>query len=251
MTPSAPGRVPGSSPTLGAVLDIATDIVVNDGFDVLSLNLIAVRAGVQPDVVAEVLGGHDQLVAQMLNREYGGMFQAIVDNIERDPLGGRLSRMYSYVLSAIYERPLARAVYALDPDGLRRVMRASGGYAYVPRLTVRAEFIDYMKDAGVVRPEVDSAAISAVISAISAGSALTAPYGSIDDITMGMRLLLESAVDTDDPDTSVAKAAFFKYAASLMDNGIEQSDDHGRGHGHGFDEHGHDERDRHDGRSDS
>ncbi len=221
--------------------------MVNDGFDVLSLNMIAVRAGVQPDVVAEVLGGHDQLVAQMLNREYGGMFQAIVDNIERDPLGGRLSRMYSYVLSAIYERPLARAVYALDPDGLRRVMRASGGFAYVPRLTVRAEFIDYMKKAGVVRPEVDSAAISAVISAISAGSALTAPYGSIDDITTGMRLLLESAVDTDDPDTSVAKAAFFKYAATLMDNSDEDHDEHE--HEHGFD-HGHDDR-HHDGRADS
>lgn len=235
MTSAAAGRPAREAPVLDAVLDVASDITVNDGFDALSLNLVAARLCADADDVAGVLGGHDQLVSRMLNREYGAMFHAIVDNIERDPLGGKLSHMYSYVLSAIYERPLARAIYALDRDGLNRVMRATGGMAYVPQLTVRAELLDMMKDVGVVRPEVDSAKISAVISAVAAGTALTAPYGDIAEVIAGLRALLEAAVDTDVTDTSAAKSMFFKYAASLMDNDDHDAD-HDADAGHDADE---------------
>ena len=140
------------------------------------------------------------------------MFHAIVDDIERDPLGGRLSRIYRYVLSAVYERPLARSLYLMDRDGLHRIMRATHGFAYIPQFSIRAEFIDRMKDAGAVRADADSAAVSAVISAVSAGTALLAPNQPLSDVVDGLAQLLESGVDTTDPDTSRGKAEFFAYA---------------------------------------
>lgn len=198
-------------------LDAAVDVFVNDGFDAMSLRRIAARMGAAEQAVTALFESLESLLVAMLNREYTGMFHAIVDDIERDPLGGRLSRIYRYVLSAVYERPLARSLYLMDRDGLHRIMRATHGFAYIPQLSVRAEFIDRMKEAGAVRADADSAAVSAVISAVSAGTALLAPNQPLSDVVDGLALLLEQGVDTADPDTSRGKAEFFAYASSLTD----------------------------------
>lgn len=208
---------PDSPLDIDVALDAAADVFVNDGFDAMSFRRIASRMGADEAQLTDVFESLESLLVAMLNREYTGMFHAIVDDIERDPLGGRLSRIYRYVLSAVYERPLARSLYLMDRDGLHRIMRATHGFAYIPQFSIRAEFIDRMKDAGAVRADTDSAAVSAVISAVSAGTALLAPNQPLSDVVDGLAQLLESGVDTTDPDTSRGKAEFFAYASSLAD----------------------------------
>lgn len=210
-------RDPGPEPALDLddVLDAAADAFVNDGFDAVTLRHIAARLRVDESQVADLFDTVDHLLVRMLNREYSRMFRAIVDDIDRDPLGGRLSRIYRYVLSAVYERPLARALYLMDRDGLNRILRATHGFAYVPQLSIRSEFIDRMKAVGAVRDDVDSHAVSAVISAVSAGSALLAPQQDLNAVVDGLAQLLERAVDSDSTDTSRGKAEFFAYASSL------------------------------------
>jgi len=210
--------VPDLPLDIDEALDAAADVFVNDGFDAMSFRRIAARMDVDEAELADLFESMEGLLVGMLNREYTAMFHAIVDDIERDPLGGRLSRIYRYVLSAVYERPLARALYLMDRDGLHRIMRATHGFAYIPQLSVRADFIDRMKVAGAVRPDADSSAISAVISAVSAGTALLAPDQPLSDVVDGLAQLLEHGVDTDDPDTSRGKAEFFAYASSLTGN---------------------------------
>jgi AcrR family transcriptional regulator len=212
---------PASPLDIDDALDAAVDVFVNDGFDALTFRRIAARAGVEEDELRELFESLESLLVSMLNREYARMFHAIVDDIERDPLGGRLSRIYRYVLSAVYERPLPRALYLMDRDGLHRIMRATHGFAYIPQFSVRADFIDRMKEAGAARRDADSAAVSAVISAVSAGTALLAPDQPLSDVVDGLARLLEAAVDTPDPDTSRGKAVFFDYATSLVDGAPE------------------------------
>jgi hypothetical protein len=103
----------------------------------------------------------------------------------------------------------------MDRDGMQRIMSATHGFAYIPQLGIRADFIDKMKDAGVVRDDVDSEGISAVVSAVSAGTALTAPHVELDNVIGGLTLMLERTADTDVDDTSAGKAAFIEYAMSL------------------------------------
>lgn len=197
------------------VLDAAADAFVNDGFDAVSFRRVAATLNVDPSELDRFFDSLEQLLVSMLNREYTSMFRAIVDDIERDPVGGRLSRIYRYVLSAVYERPLARALYLMDRDGLNRIMRATHGFTYIPQLSIRADFIDRMKDAGVARADVDSEAVSAVISAVSAGTALLAPNQSLNEVIDGLAQLLERSVDTDDLDTSRGKTAFVTFAMGL------------------------------------
>ena len=111
---SAPDPGP---PAVDDVLDAAADAFVNDGFEAMTFRMIAGRMGVDAAHIESLFESVEQLLVRMLNREYTGMFYAIVNDIERDPLGGRLSRIYRYVLSAVYERPLARSLYLMDRDG--------------------------------------------------------------------------------------------------------------------------------------
>ena len=151
----------------------------------------------------------------MLAREYQGMFRVIADSIDRDPLGGLLSRIYRYLLVAVHERPLARFLYLSDSDALSTIMRSAQGIAPLPTLAVDAAFIDRMQEVGMVRRDVDPEWVSAVVTAACAGAAVTAPHRGLDHLIDGLVLLLERGVDTDATDTTAGKLAFVDYALSL------------------------------------
>lgn len=200
---------------VGGVLDVAADILVNDGSERVTIEAVARRTGLAPETIRASFDDSADLVVTVLNREFDRMFRVILDNIERDPRGGLLSRIYRYTFAAVYERPVARALYLMDRDGLNSLMRSSQGYAYIPRLGVRAEFIERMQAIGMVRPEVDAAQISAVVSAVAAGVALMSPHSALDSVSEGLCTLLEEGVDADVDDTAPGKAAFIDYALSL------------------------------------
>jgi len=205
------------------VLEAASAIVLADGFESANLRRIAARAGTTEERVLELFHSPGQLFVALLNREYAGMFRVIVDHMDRDPRGGLLSRIYRHTLGAVHERPLARALYLADPIALNAIMREAYGFEYMPRMGVRAVFIDRMKEVGMVRADVDSAALSTLINAVSAGAALTAPHKELDLLIDGLTTVLERAADTDPVDTSPGKAAFIEYASGLA--GLGRDDD--------------------------
>jgi AcrR family transcriptional regulator len=198
-----------------AVLDAASAIVLNDGFESATLRAIAAQAGITEEQLLELFHSPGQLFVSLLNREYSAMFRVIVDHIDRDPLGGLLSRIYRHTLGAMHERPLARLLYLTDPVALNAILREAHGFDYMPELGVRAEFIDMMKEAGMVRRDVDSPSLSALITAVSAGAALTAPHDKLDHLVGGLATVLERSADTDVIDTAPGKAAFIEYATRL------------------------------------
>ena len=200
---------------LEELLDAASHLVVEDGFDAVSIPRIALQAEVSEDQVLAHFGSLEDLLVAMLNREFTQLWRDILDDIERDPRGGLISHIYRYTLTGVYERPLVRALYLADRDGLNTIMRATHGFAYVPEFGVRAEFIIRMQAAGMVRPEVDAENLSAVLSAVSAGAALTAPNSRLDDVSEGLFHLLSTAVDADVDDTAPGKVTFVEYAMSL------------------------------------
>jgi AcrR family transcriptional regulator len=214
------------------VLDAATEIVLNDGFESANMRAIAAKARITEEELLRLFSSAGQLFVALLNREYAGIFGVIVDHMERDPLGGLLSHIYRHTIGAVHERPLARALYLTDPVALNTIMRAADGFDYMPALGPRAEFIDMMKDAGMVRHDIDSASLSALLSSVVAGASLTAPHQELDRIINGLTVMLERSVDTDARDTSRGKHAFMRYASGL---GVD-----GRGSADG-DEYGEDE----------
>lgn len=199
-----------------AVLDAAADIITNDGYSAVTLASIASRAGIPLDQVSETFPSANDAMVAMLNREFQGMYGNIVENIERDPRGGLLSRMYTYILSSVYERPLAKTLFVIDREALNAIMRNSHSFVYVPNVGIRSELIEGLQAVGMVRSDVDARIVSSVLSACSAGMALTAPHHDLDLIIDGLSTLIARGVDADVDDTAPGKAVFFDWASSLV-----------------------------------
>ncbi|MFC5501057.1 TetR/AcrR family transcriptional regulator [Lysinimonas soli] len=194
------------------VLDTASAIVLDDGFESASMREIAARARITEGELLQLFASPGELFVGLVNREYRGIFRAVIDHIERDPQGGKLSRIYRHTIGAVHERPLARALYLTDPSALNSIMRGAYGFDFMPRLGIGDGFIDRMKKVGMVRHDVDSPSLSAVITTVAAGTALTAPHEELDQLVNGLVMLLERSVDTDAVDTGPGKAAFIEYA---------------------------------------
>jgi AcrR family transcriptional regulator len=123
------------------ILDAAGDLITHDGYSAVTLQSIAARTGLSVAEVAEVFPTANDALVAMLNREFRGMYAIIAQNIDRDPRGGLLSRMYAYILSSIYERPLAKVLFVIDRDALNSIMRHAHSSAYMPTIGVRTELI--------------------------------------------------------------------------------------------------------------
>ena len=197
------------------VLDVASDIVATGGFDTLTMQQIAESVDAPVATLVELFGTLDELLVLMLNREFTGIYRTMVDDIERDPDGGRLSRIYFYTLSAVYERPLARTLYTLDREAMNSIMRSANSFRYMPGVGIRADLIETMQRVGMVRRDVDAGTVSHMLTIFSAGLALTAPHDDLDRIVRGVTDLLARVVDEDVVDTAPGKAAYFEWALGL------------------------------------
>jgi AcrR family transcriptional regulator len=204
-----------TTPTRDDVLDAAAAIIVGDGADALGYARIAQHLDVTFDDVTALYPLFEELLAALLTRETGDLVRIIADNVDRDPRGGLPSRIFGYALGAIYEHPVARALYLADPGGLERIMRAIDGVARVPDLTIHPELLPALQRAGMVRLDVDAEAIAAVVSVLGSGIAMSAPGQQLDAVASGLISMLERGVDADVTDTTPGKLVFARYAATL------------------------------------
>jgi len=197
------------------VLDAAADIIVNDGYDAVTMRTISEKSGYPISELETVYDSSGDVLISMLNREFQRIYSSIVDNVERDPRGGLLSRVYLYILTALYERPLARTLFIIDRSALNSIMRNNSSFRYVPQIGVRGELIEGLQEAGMVRRDVDAFRLSAVISSFTAGLALTAPHDDLDSVVRGLCDLLARGVDENVSDTEPGKQVFYQWATSL------------------------------------
>ncbi len=205
-----------TTPLAEQILEASAEILIGDGFEALGYGTIAQRVGRDRDDIVAVFPVFEDLLAGLLARETSELTRIIVDNVERDPRGGLPSRIFGYALGAVFEHRFARALYLSDPGGLNRIMRAIDGVSIVPDLSVHPQLLAALQEAGMVRPDVDPAAITAVISVLGSGVAMSAPGQQLDDVSAGLMMLLERGVDADVVDTTPGKNVFFRYAESLV-----------------------------------
>ncbi|MGN6326826.1 TetR/AcrR family transcriptional regulator [Pseudolysinimonas sp.] len=195
------------------ILDAASDIVINDGLAAASTRAIAHHAGVDPAEIDEAYTTREHLLMDLLNREFAGIRRIIADNIERDPAGGLLSRIYHYSLGALHERPLARALYLEDGESLTQIMRATHDTEYFPQLGADPRFLADMQEVGMIRPDIRLDELAAFLSAYMAGAAVTASHVDVNATTAALVTLLERGADADVDDTEPGKRALFDLIA--------------------------------------
>lgn len=205
-----------TTPMAPRILDAAAEIVIGDGVDALGYGTLAERLGVSRDTVRAAFPVFEQLIESFLGRMTASLAHVVVDNVGRDPRGGLPSRIYGYAVSAIYEAPLARALYFTDPAGLVRLMRAADGVSTMPDLSIHPTLLPRLQEVGMARPDIDPTAIASVIRAVGSGISMSAPGQDLGNIATGLTLLLERTVDADVVDTMPGKEVLYACAGAIM-----------------------------------
>ena len=203
-----------SSP-LDSVLDATESIFLENGFDGVSLDEVGEKSGVSRSEIAALFPSELDLLVALTNRELLAMYRGIMANIERDPRGGLLSRIYTYSLTHVYERPIARALYMSDKNALSTLMRHRHAMMHVPTSEDRRELIESLQSAGMVRSDCDPGLVSDALTVLVGGLALTAPHERLDVLVESFMGMFGRAYDAEVEDTSPGKQIYFAWASRL------------------------------------
>lgn len=208
---------------LHSVLDAAERDFLDNGFDGVSTKGISEKSGIPQEDVERLYPTKLDMLVAVMNREFLTMYRGIVSDVERDPQGGLLSRMYTYTLTQVYERPVARSLFMIDRTALHSLMRHQHARMYVPSVGVRGELVTDLQRVGMVRPDCDPSVVSEALSVISGGLALTAPHSRLDVIVETLMEMFGRQFDADVDDTSPGKQVFYQWA-SRLDNTATPTD---------------------------
>ncbi|TXK17118.1 TetR/AcrR family transcriptional regulator [Homoserinibacter sp. GY 40078] len=203
-------------PTSDRILDAAAEILISDGVDTLTHGSIASRTGIARAVVEDQHPTLESVFEALLAREMLEAVTSVSDNVERDPRGGLASRIFSYVICGIYERPLLRALHLMAPGGIAQIVSALDGMGSIPELSIHPQLLPALQHAGMVREDVDAEAVVALVRSLGYGVSLTAPWAGLDEVCSALAMLLERGVDADVTDTSPGKEVFRRFAESLV-----------------------------------
>jgi len=78
---------------LDSLVDCTEKLFHGGGHSAVTLDAVAQAAGVPLEALSELYPTHLDILVAMLNREFSAMYQGIITEVERDPLGGLLSRI--------------------------------------------------------------------------------------------------------------------------------------------------------------
>jgi len=200
---------------LDELLTAAENVFLEHGVKETTLDRVSQRCELSLAMIEELYPTAMDLQVAMLNREFTRMYQGIINQMERDPLGGLLSRMYTYILTQVYERPVARTLFMIDRTALHELMTHQYARVYLPSIEIRRELTENLQRAGMIKPDVDPGLVSSCLTVISGGIALTAPHTNLDEIVETLMGMFGREFDADVSDTHPGKALFYDWATSL------------------------------------
>lgn len=206
---------------LDHLLTMTETSFLDHGFHGTTLESVSHRSRFSIERIQDLYSSALDLQVAMLNREFARMYQGIVADVERDPRGGLLSRMYTYMFTQVYERPVARTLYMIDRDALHDLMAHQHAKTYVPSVTIHGELTSKLQEAGMIKHDLDPLIVAASLSVLSGGLALTAPHENLGDIVENLLGMVGRTFDADVTDTGAGKTIFYNWATSL-DSSIRQ-----------------------------
>lgn len=144
------------------ILDAAAELLLRYGYNKLTMGDVADAADLHRGLVYLQFKGKDDLVAALILRELHQYALAWREQLEADPEGGSVGSIGRAMLRALKTLPLASAIIARDEAVFGKYLRKPATLFDQPllRSTGTREFFDAMREAGVIRADVDTGAIA-------------------------------------------------------------------------------------------
>jgi KaiC/GvpD/RAD55 family RecA-like ATPase len=123
--------------------------------------------------------------------------------------------MYTYIVSQIYQRPVARTLFMIDKNALHAITSHQHAIMYIATIESREELIRQLQQVGMVKKEADPALAAKVLSVISGGLAITSPHEELDVVVGAMMQIIKDQFDADVTDTQAGKEVYHEWASRL------------------------------------
>lgn len=196
------------------LLDATVALILRAGVRRTSIDEIARETGISKGAVYLEFSSKAALIDAAVRREFSHYIAQTCSRVEADPEGGRLSGIYRHSIAVLLERPFMRALYADNGRILDGLLR--GPERYRPRILLGSAFLQKLIDAGLLRPGVDPAVTSHLLSVLSVGPLLAEPVlreKTTPSLEATFELLAElvvSGLEPDSPCDPAAGAAAFR-----------------------------------------
>ncbi|GAA1462873.1 TetR/AcrR family transcriptional regulator [Nocardiopsis exhalans] len=195
------------------ILDAAAEAFSAHGTRRTTMEDVALRAGVAKGVLYLRFDSKESLARAVVDREMALALATSRAEVAADPRGGLLSRLFVHSLTALHTRPFLIALYKgeVGPGGRPSDQESQ----YRDRLPISTDFVRRMRDAGMVRADLEPGPLAANLAVWNVGLALTAPHEDPGALILGMGELVARAADADVTDTTPGKECFARLADDL------------------------------------
>jgi TetR/AcrR family acrAB operon transcriptional repressor len=152
------------------ILDAAARLFVEQGFDKTTVEEIARGAGISKGAIYLHFRSKDALFEVLLAREMGRYGERWQERMEADPEGGTLGGLYRNILTSLHASPLMTAIFRQDRRIIGSYLQKPGNLFETREARgMRAEFVESLQAAGVVRRDVDPAVVGHVLDVLGYG----------------------------------------------------------------------------------
>jgi AcrR family transcriptional regulator len=167
-----------------AILDAAAAIIIQHGYNKTTMGDVADAVGLSRGLVYLHFRSKDDLLEALIAREMQRYGQLWIDHIEADPAGGTIGSTYRGIAYALNHTPFMAAIVARDEGTFGKYLRKPGNiFESLQTPTLTADFLKTMQAAGVVRADVDTAAMAFVMDALSYGLVRGSVAGTMPPFT--------------------------------------------------------------------
>ncbi|MGW0483936.1 TetR/AcrR family transcriptional regulator [Nonomuraea sp. NPDC003214] len=157
------------------ILDHARAVILEKGYPRATIADIARRAGIGKGAVYLDFPSKEALLDALLARSMRKLAAAVRGRVERHDGPVTLSELYGISMDALLADELMLAFYLADTSVLGDYVRDKGPERYGPRLDWLTGYASDLREAGLLRGDVDPDAASLVMSVFSVGLINAAP----------------------------------------------------------------------------
>lgn len=164
------------------ILDLAVDLIIQYGYDKITMSDIADQAGVTRAIVYIHFDSKESLFEALLYRETQKYFQTWLEAIESDLTGGTIAGVFRSVLAAINRSPFISALLKQDPRVFGRYLRKPGNlFEAMQSSTIWEETLQAMQAVEAVRKDIEPAVMAHIMNALAVGLLVLSDSQSFGD----------------------------------------------------------------------
>ncbi|HEY7418802.1 MAG TPA: TetR family transcriptional regulator [Ktedonobacteraceae bacterium] len=159
------------------ILDVASTLVLRDGYDKTTIEDIAREAGVGKGTLYLHWTTREALFATLILREKVAMAEDIKQRLADNPAGATLRGLLKHAALALLHRPLLKAALLRDTEVFGKlVQREQDSALSTEVLAGFTAYLEVLREQGLVRADLSLHALVALFSSIFIGFFLAVPF---------------------------------------------------------------------------